>query len=135
MRTHPRRSIKNTSQRRKGPGGPHTSSTIPSLSPPHSSLPRARAVLLPFPPKHEIFLRLRGTSSGPVLVSALPFRLSYLPAFIPEAWTRIGQRGPAGSPALPVLPLTLHLVQCLLGCSMFYVFLNQDGKTMAPSPS
>lgn len=34
-----------------------------------------------------------------------------------------------------MLPLTLHLVQCLRGCSMFYVFLNQDGKAMAPSPS
>jgi hypothetical protein len=109
----------------------------------HNSFPVPAPFLTPqsqgcpytFSPKHEFFLRLRGTSSGPVLVSALPFRLSYLPAFIPEAWTRVGQRGPAGSPALPVLPLTLHLVQCLLGCSMFYVFLNQDGKTMAPSPS
>lgn len=39
------------SQRRKGPRGPPTSSTIPSWSlprPPHP--PRARAVLLPRPP-------------------------------------------------------------------------------------
>lgn len=126
----------------RGPGVPRTSSTIPSVPvlvpAPSLSLPTPQSQGCPStfsPHKHEIFLRLRGTSSGPVLVSALPFRLSYLPAFILEAWTGVRQRGPTGSSALPVLPLTLHLVQCLLGCSMFYVFLNQDGKTMAPSPS
>lgn len=56
MRNHPRRNIRSMSQRPKGPGGPPTSSTIPSWSLPHPPPPRARAVLLPLPPKHEIFL-------------------------------------------------------------------------------
>lgn len=43
------------SQRRKGPGRPPTSSTIPSLS--RAPPPRARVVLLPLPLKNEIFLR------------------------------------------------------------------------------
>lgn len=48
------------SQRRKGPGRPPpTSSTIPSLSLSHPP-PKARAVLLPLPPKQEIFLHSEG---------------------------------------------------------------------------
>ncbi|KAF6083060.1 synuclein beta [Phyllostomus discolor] len=51
MRNCPRRSIRSMSQRRKGPRGPSTSSTIPSWSPPPKPPnPRARAVLLTLPP-------------------------------------------------------------------------------------
>lgn len=136
MREHRRRNIRNMSQRRKGPGGPPHQQHNSFPAPVPSLIPRTRADFLPFPPKHEIFLRLRGTAPGPVLVSALPFRLSYLPAFFSSLRRELeSRRGPAGSSAPPVLPLTLHLVQCLRGCSMFYVFLNQDGKAMAPSPS
>ncbi|MEJ1284835.1 hypothetical protein NN561_015826 [Cricetulus griseus] len=43
-------------------------------------------------PKTRDLPSARGTSPGPALVSALPFRLSHLPAFVPEAWTEVGQR-------------------------------------------
>lgn len=72
------------SQRRKGPGGPRHQQHNSFPAPVPSLIPRTRAVLLPFPPKHKIFLWLRGTALGPVLESDLPFRLSYLPALIPE---------------------------------------------------
>lgn len=73
------------SQRRKGPGGPRAPAA--QLLPCPCSIPHPQNQGCPstFSPKHEIFLRLQGTALGPVLVSALPFSLSYLPAFIPEA--------------------------------------------------
>lgn len=76
------------SQRRKGPGGPPTSSTIPSLSPAPS--PRTRAVLLSLSPKHEIFL----CSEAPPwsLCWCLSICLSYPPASNPGAWTGLGLR-------------------------------------------
>jgi hypothetical protein len=70
-----RKNIRSMSQRRKGPARGLTSSTIPSLS--LTLSPRARAVLLPLPPKHEIFLLLGGAPSEPMLVSV---HLSVLPA-------------------------------------------------------
>lgn len=79
------------SQRPKGPGGPRTSSTIlPSPCPtPHPPEPGLSFYLSP---KTRDLPSARGTSPGPALVSALPFRLSHLPAFVPEAWTEVGQR-------------------------------------------
>lgn len=89
------------SQRRKGPGRPPTSSTIPSLSPAPS--PRTRAVLLPLTPKHKIFLCSKGPPWS--LCWCLSICLSYPPAWIPGAWT-----GPGLQPWLVASP---HLC-CLL---------------------
>lgn len=81
-----RRSIRSMSQRRKGPGRPPTSSTISSLSP--APPPRARAVLLPLSPKHEIFLCSEAPPRS--LCWCLSICLSHLPASNPGAWTGPG---------------------------------------------
>ena len=75
------------SQRRKGPGRPPTSSTIPSRSP--APPPRARAVLLPLPLKTRDLPSLRGAPSEPVFESTC---LSFPPASNPGAWTGLGLR-------------------------------------------
>ena len=75
------------SQRRKGPGRPPTSSTIPSLS--RAPPPRARVVLLPLPLKTRDLPSLRGAPSEPVLESIC---LSHLPASNPGEWTGPGLR-------------------------------------------
>lgn len=63
--------------------------------------------------------------------------LSVLPASIQpwgvdRAWPA-DDKGSLAAP--PVLPCPPHPVQCLRGCSMFYVFLNQDPKATAPYPT
>lgn len=89
------------SQRRKGPGRPPTSSTIPSL-PSDRPPARARAVLLPFPPKHEIFLR----SEAPLgaCVSICPFVCPTRPRVQPWRVDRAGAAAVAGSLTSPLLP-------------------------------
>nr|XP_010591039.1 beta-synuclein [Loxodonta africana] len=114
---------------RKGPDAP-TSSTILSQSP--APPPRARAVLLPFLPKHEIFLLLRGAPLEPVL--CLSVRLSYPPASTPGERTGRGcGRGWESRPTR-VAPFLPPPVQCLRGCSMFYVFKRRSESDGCPAP-
>lgn len=131
MRTRPRRSIRSMSQRPKGPGGPPTSSTIPSWSLPH--LPEPGLTFNPCPQIRDL-PTLHGARWEPVLVSV---HLSVLPAGIqPRGLDRAWPADDHGSLAAPpVLPCPPHPVQCLRGCSMFCVFLNQDPKATAPCPT
>lgn len=109
------------SQRRKGPGRPLTSSTTPSLSPAPPPPPEPGLSFHPFPSKHEIFLRSEAPPSEPVLVSIC---LSYPPASRPGGWTEPGLRPRLGASPHLCCPSLPHPLQCLRGCSMFYVCLN-----------
>lgn len=116
------------SQRRKGPGRPPTSSTIPSRPP--APPPRARAVLLPLLLKTRDLPSLRGAPSEPVFESVCPSR--------PRPTLGRGQGWGCGqgweSRSKYVAPSAPHPVWCLRGCSMFYVFLNGQESDGSPPP-
>ena len=106
------------SQRRKGPGRPPTSSTIPSRSP--APPPRARAVLLPLPLKTRDLPSLRGAPSEPVF----EFYLSVLPARVqPCGVDRAGAAAKAGSLAARMLSLPRPIpsgVCAVVACSVCF---------------
>lgn len=122
------------SQRPKGPGGPPTSSTIPSWSLPH--LPEPGLSFNPFPPNTRSSYTPRRPLGACVSIcpSVCPTRRH--PTLGPGQGLACRRQRDNGSLAAPpVLPCPPHPVQRLRGCSMFYVFLNQDPKATAPYPT
>lgn len=116
------------SRRRKGPGWPpdQQHNTFPVPAPP----PKARAVLLPLPHKHEIFLHSEAPLGACVIVC-----LSVCPT-CPRPTLGPGQGQGCSRDWEPLLtyvatspPRPFHRVR---GCSMFYMFLNKNLKTTAP---
>lgn len=117
------------SQRRKGPGRPPPAAQ--SLPGPLPRPPEPGLSFYPFSSKHEIFLRSEVPPRSPCLsLSVCPSR--------PRPTLGRGQGWGCGqgweSRSTYVAPSAPHPVWCLRGCSMFYVFLNEQESDGSPPP-